>query len=57
MDIQLNELSKGDKTNDNPNRYDLRSKNKGVKPDVLEHPTKTKKLANDVASNSKERKS
>jgi hypothetical protein len=29
MDIQLNELSKGDKASDNPNRYNLRSKKKG----------------------------
>jgi len=36
MDIHLNELIKGDKTSDNPNRYNLRSKNKGVNPDVLE---------------------
>jgi hypothetical protein len=28
MDNQLNELSKGEKTNNNPNKYNLRSKKK-----------------------------
>jgi len=56
MDIQLNELSKGDKTIDNQNRYNLRSKNKGAKPYVPEQSTRTDKLANDVASKNKERK-
>jgi hypothetical protein len=51
MDNQLNELSKGDKANNNPNRYNLRSKKKGGKPDVPEHPTRAENPANDVASN------
>jgi hypothetical protein len=42
MDSQLNELSKGEKTNDNPNKYNLRSKKKEGKPDTSDQPTKTK---------------
>jgi hypothetical protein len=34
MDNQLNELRKGDKANNNPNRYNLRSKKKEGMPDV-----------------------
>jgi hypothetical protein len=36
MENQLNEMRKGDRANDNPNRYNLRSKNKGRKPNVPE---------------------
>jgi hypothetical protein len=36
MEIQLNKMSKGDKSNNNPNRYNLRSKNKGENPNVPE---------------------
>jgi hypothetical protein len=35
MDSQLNELSKGERTSGNPNRYNLRSKKKEGKPDIL----------------------
>jgi hypothetical protein len=56
MDIQLNELSKVDKANDNPNRYNLRSKKKGERHDVLDQSTRTKNPAEDVASNNKEKK-
>jgi hypothetical protein len=56
MDKQLNELSKGYKANDNPNRYNLRSKKKGGNLDVPKQPTRVEKPANDIASNNKERK-
>jgi hypothetical protein len=36
MENQLNKMSKRDKANDIPNRYNLRSKNKGGKHDVPE---------------------
>jgi hypothetical protein len=41
MDNQINELSKGEKTKENSNRYNLRSKNKEEKTDTSDHPTKT----------------
>ena len=34
MENQLNEMRKGDRANDNPNRYNLRSKKKGGNPNV-----------------------
>jgi hypothetical protein len=43
MDIQLNELSKGDKASDNPNRYNLRSKKKEGKSDVPDQPSRAEK--------------
>jgi hypothetical protein len=56
MDIQLNELSKGDKVNDNPNKYNLMSKKKGGNPDVPDHPTRAENSTEDVVSSSKEKK-
>jgi hypothetical protein len=56
MENQLNDLSKGDKASDSPNRYKLRSKKKGGKPDVPDWPTREERSAEDVASNNKERK-
>jgi hypothetical protein len=50
MDNQLNELSKGDKANDNPNRYNLRSKKKEGKSDVPDQPTREENPAKDVAT-------
>jgi len=55
MDSQLNELSKGEKTNDNPNRYKLRSKKKEGKTGTSDQPTKTKKFAKHVAAGNKEK--
>jgi hypothetical protein len=55
MDNQLNEMSKGDKASDNPNRYNLRSKKKGGKPDVPDRPTRAENPVEDVASNNKEK--
>jgi hypothetical protein len=56
MEIQLNELSKGDKTSDNPNRYNLRSNNKEGKSVIPYQPPREENITHDVASNSKERK-
>jgi hypothetical protein len=56
MDNQINELSKGEKTNNSPNKYNLKSKKKEGKSDTLDQTPGTKKLAKDVASSSKERK-
>jgi hypothetical protein len=55
MDDQLNELSKGEKTNNNPNRYNLRSKKKEGNPDIPDHPTRIENPAKDVADNNKEK--
>jgi hypothetical protein len=55
MDSQLNELSKGEKTNDNPSKYNLRSKKKEGKTDTSDQPTKTKNSAKAVAASSKEK--
>jgi hypothetical protein len=52
----LNELSKGENTNNDPNRYNLRSKKKEANPDILEWPARAEKPAKDMADNNKERK-
>jgi hypothetical protein len=56
MDSQLNELRKGDKANDNPNRYNLRSKKKEGKPNFPEQPTRAEKPVEDVADDNKGKK-
>jgi hypothetical protein len=48
MDIQLNELSKGNKASDNPNRYNLRSKKKDGKSDIPDQPPRADKPAKDA---------
>jgi hypothetical protein len=48
MDSQLNELIKGEKTSNNPNRYILRSKKKEGKIVFSDQPTREKKPAKDV---------
>jgi hypothetical protein len=55
MDSQLNELSKWENTNNKPNRYNLGSKKKEGKPDVLDQPTREDKLTKNVADGSKEK--
>ena len=55
MDSQLNELSKGEKDNENPNKYNLRSKKKEGKPSTSDHPNKTKFFAKVVVSSNKEK--
>jgi hypothetical protein len=48
-------MRKGERTYDNPNRYNLRSKKKEGKPDISNQPTRTKNLAKGVAASSKEK--
>jgi hypothetical protein len=55
MDSQLNELSKGERTKNNPNRYNLRSKKKEGNPDIPDHPVRTKKMAKNVVYGVKEK--
>jgi hypothetical protein len=55
MDNQLNELSKGEKSNENSNKYNLRSKKKEGKPNTSDQPTKTENSAKVVASSNKEK--
>jgi hypothetical protein len=56
MDNQINELSKGDKTNSNPNKYNLRSKKKEGKSDIPDQPPRADKPAKDATNNNKEKK-
>jgi hypothetical protein len=56
MDNQLNELSKGEKTNSIPNKYNLRSKKKEGRPEIPNQPTKEEKLSKNVVDNNKEKK-
>jgi hypothetical protein len=46
-------LSKGEKTNDNSDKYNLRSKKKDGKTDTSDQPTKTKNYAKTMASSNK----
>jgi hypothetical protein len=50
MYIKLNELSKGNKANDNPNRYNLRSKKKYGKSDVPSQPPREKNPTKDATN-------
>jgi hypothetical protein len=56
MDIQLNELSKGDKASSGRGRYNLRSDKKAAVLDVPEQSTRAEKPANEVADNHKGKK-
>jgi len=56
MDSQLNELSKGEKNDENQNKYNLRSKNKDGNPSTYDRPKKTENYSKVVASSSKENK-
>jgi hypothetical protein len=56
MSNQLNEPSKGEKTGNDPNRYNLQSKKKEGNPDTPEQPARAEKPARDIAGNNKERK-
>ena len=57
MEIQLNEMIKGNKANDIPNRYNLRSKKKYGKSYIPNHPSRPEKSAKDETKNNKENKS
>jgi hypothetical protein len=51
MDNQINELSKGEKTNSSPNKYNLRSKKKEGKSDIPDQPSRVEKPAKDAINN------
>jgi hypothetical protein len=53
MDIQLNELSKGDNSSDSPNKYNLTSKKKEGKYDILNQSSREEKSAKEVENNIK----
>jgi hypothetical protein len=53
---QLNEMRKGEKTNNDMNRYNLRSKKKEAKPDIPKQPDRAEKPAKYMEDNNKERK-
>jgi hypothetical protein len=53
--IQLNELSKGERTSGNPNRYNLGSKKKEGNPNIPDQPTRKMNHVKDVAARSKEK--
>jgi hypothetical protein len=55
MDSQLNELSKGERTSVNLNRYNLRSKKKEGKPDISNQHTILENPAKGVETSSKEK--
>jgi hypothetical protein len=56
LDNQINELSKGGKSNNSPNKYNLRSKKKEGKFDVPDLDLRVEKPAKNVANNNKEKK-
>jgi hypothetical protein len=56
MDDQINQLSKGEKTNSNPNKYNLISKKKEVKSDIPDQSSKVEKPVKDATNKNKENK-
>jgi hypothetical protein len=55
MDNQINELSKGEKAKENPNRYNLRSKKNEEKTNASNQPTKTENFAKALTIRNKEK--
>ena len=53
MDIQINELSKGEKEKESTNRYNLRSKKNEEKTDAPNQPAQKENSANAVIVSSK----
>ena len=56
MENQINELSKGEKTNSSPNKYNLRSKNKEGKYNIPDQPSRAENPAKYTVNGSKEKK-
>jgi hypothetical protein len=54
---QRNELSKGEKANNSPNKYNLGYKKTEGKSDIPDQPSKVEKPAKDAANRNKENKS
>jgi hypothetical protein len=55
MDIQLNELNKGERNNDNPNRYNLRSNKNEGNLDIPDQPTREENPTKSVAVRNKQK--
>jgi hypothetical protein len=56
LDNQINELSKGEKANSSPNKYNLRSKKKEEKSDIPDQPSKEINLPKMQQTTTKKRK-
>jgi hypothetical protein len=56
IDSQINELSKGEKENSGPNKYNLQSKKKEGKYDIPDHPARAENPTKDAVNNNKEKK-
>jgi hypothetical protein len=56
MENQINELSKGEKTNSSPNKYNLRSKKKEGTSDFPDQPSRAENPTKDATNNDKENK-
>jgi hypothetical protein len=56
MEGQINELSKGKKTNSSPNKYNLRSKKREGKSDIPDQPSGVEKPTKYAVKDSKEKK-
>jgi ribonuclease HI len=56
IDSQINELSKGEKENSGPNKYNLQSKKKEGKSDIPDPAPRAEKPAKDATNNNKEKK-
>jgi hypothetical protein len=56
MDDQINELSRGEKANSSPNKYNLRFEKKEEKLDIPNQPSKAEKPSKDIVNGSKEKK-
>jgi hypothetical protein len=54
---QINELSKGEMTNNSPNKYNLRYKKREGKSDIPDQPSKVEKPTKDATNRNKENKS
>jgi hypothetical protein len=55
MDIKINDLSKGEKTKENANRYNLRSKKNEEKSVAPNHPVQKEYSSNTMTVRSKEK--
>jgi hypothetical protein len=56
LDSQINELIQGEKTDNIPNKYNLRSKKIEGKSNIPNQPSRVEKPAKNTMNNNKERK-
>jgi hypothetical protein len=54
MNSQINELSKGEKANNSPNKYNLRSRKKQGKSGILDQPSRVENPVKDETNNNRE---